>query len=100
MKLNHIRALGIEPPMKENEQEEHHISSSCHLSGKGESELSHHRPSTQGKRQLDSDALELGNSGGASQTAGIVSFSSPGCAAETAFVFISSGVGVSTCAEG
>lgn len=38
--------------MKENGQEEDHILSSCHLSGKEESVLSHHRPSTQGRRQL------------------------------------------------
>lgn len=35
MKLNFIRALGIEPPLKENEQKENHSWSSCHLSKKG-----------------------------------------------------------------
>lgn len=35
MKLNHIRALGIEPPVKENEQKENHSMGSCLLSRKG-----------------------------------------------------------------
>lgn len=35
MKLNRIRALGIEPPIKENEQRENHSLSSCRLSRKG-----------------------------------------------------------------
>lgn len=34
MKLNHIRALGIEPPIKENEQKENHSMGSCLLSRK------------------------------------------------------------------
>lgn len=35
MKLNCVRALGIEPPLKEKEQKDNHSWNSCHLSRKG-----------------------------------------------------------------
>lgn len=57
MKLNHIRALGIEPPIKENEQREKSQLEQLSFVKEGESVLNHHQPATQEKSHLDSDGL-------------------------------------------
>lgn len=89
MKLNHIRALGIEAPKKENEQEEQHFLSS-YLSGKGESVLSTTDLPPRGRAAWQcwlgaATAGKLRSS--ASQTAEIASLPSSGCADKSAAVW-------------